>query len=130
MASDERPRTRQELYDRIRASSKDEVILEEMVRLGFWPARGESSGRPRRRDAPPQRARSGSCVRWPPSRRGLGNLEALKRELRKRRLEESKRKQQETKERRERERLAKAAAWKERKAPRGALPRPGRVRRV
>ena len=30
---------RQELYDRIRESSKDEVILEEMVRLGFWPTR-------------------------------------------------------------------------------------------
>lgn len=29
--------TRQQLYDRIRASSKDEVILEEMKRLGFWP---------------------------------------------------------------------------------------------
>lgn len=28
---------RQELYDRIRESSKDEVILEEMIRLGFWP---------------------------------------------------------------------------------------------
>jgi retron-type reverse transcriptase len=31
---------RQQLYDRIRESSKDEVILEEMIRLGFWP-RGE-----------------------------------------------------------------------------------------
>ncbi|SFK55700.1 reverse transcriptase family protein [Methylorubrum salsuginis] len=29
--------TRQQLYDRIRESSKDEVILEEMIRLGFWP---------------------------------------------------------------------------------------------
>lgn len=28
--------TRQQLYDRIRESSKDEVILEEMIRLGFW----------------------------------------------------------------------------------------------
>lgn len=28
---------RQQLYDKIRASSKDEVILEEMKRLGFWP---------------------------------------------------------------------------------------------
>jgi RNA-directed DNA polymerase len=31
---------RQELYDRIRESSKDEVILDEMIRLGYWP-RGE-----------------------------------------------------------------------------------------
>lgn len=29
--------TRQQLYDRIRESSKDEVILEEMIRHGFWP---------------------------------------------------------------------------------------------
>lgn len=28
--------TRQELYDRIKESSKDDVILEEMKRLGFW----------------------------------------------------------------------------------------------
>ena len=34
---------RQELYDRIRASSKDEVILEEMKRLGFWPADQEKA---------------------------------------------------------------------------------------
>ena len=32
---------RQELYDRIRESSKDEVIVEEMRKLGFWPERGE-----------------------------------------------------------------------------------------
>ncbi|MHC2086207.1 reverse transcriptase family protein [Methylobacterium sp. CM6244] len=30
--------TRQQLYDRIRESSKDEVVLEEMIRLGYWPA--------------------------------------------------------------------------------------------
>jgi len=28
--------TRQELYDRIRNSSKDSVVLEEMKRMGFW----------------------------------------------------------------------------------------------
>ena len=38
-----RPNTRQELYDRIRKSSKDEVILEEMIRLGFWP---KATGKP------------------------------------------------------------------------------------
>lgn len=31
-------RSRQEIYERIRESSKDEFILEEMIRLGFWPA--------------------------------------------------------------------------------------------
>ena len=27
---------RQQLYDRIKASSREEVLLEEMIRLGFW----------------------------------------------------------------------------------------------
>ena len=37
----DQPRTRQELYDRIRQTSKEEFILEEMIRYGFWPAQGE-----------------------------------------------------------------------------------------
>lgn len=38
--SSERPKTRDELYERIRQSSKDEFIVEDMIRLGFWPERG------------------------------------------------------------------------------------------
>ncbi len=34
--NDNAPLTRQELYDRIRQSSKDEYILSEMIRLGYW----------------------------------------------------------------------------------------------
>ncbi len=41
------PRNRQELYERIQATSKDEVVLEEMVRLGFWPERSGAPGDPR-----------------------------------------------------------------------------------
>jgi len=108
------PRTRQELYDRIRESSKDEVILEEMIRLGFWPARGETPGDPadeiRRRG---ELQRELAALRTEQSR--LGNVEQLKKELHKRRLEASKKKQQETKERRERERVARAEAWQARK---------------
>ncbi|MDY7227423.1 reverse transcriptase family protein [Hyalangium rubrum] len=109
------PRNRQELYERIQHSSKDEVILEEMVRLGFWPARSGAPGDPRdevHRKAELERqirALTGEASR-------LGNLERLKKELRKKRLAESKRKQKETKERRERERVARAEAWKARKA--------------
>ena len=33
--------TRAELIERIRATSKNEVILAEMQRLGFWPADGK-----------------------------------------------------------------------------------------
>ncbi|WP_434387589.1 reverse transcriptase family protein [Melittangium boletus] len=112
--SSQPPRTRQELYDRIRATSREEVILEDMVRLGFWPARTEQPGDPaevihRRNDL------MGQLRALTTEQHRLGNLEAMKRELRKRRLVESKRKQQETRERRARERVAKAAAWRERK---------------
>ena len=109
-----RPRTRQELYDRIRETSKDEVILEDMIRLGFWPAQGAIPHDPadeirRRADLERQIA----ALRTEQAR--LQDVEAMKREMRRRRLEESRRKQRETKERRERERLARAAAWKETK---------------
>ena len=39
--------TRQQLYDRIRESSKDEVVLEEMIRLGYWPAGTDQPNLPR-----------------------------------------------------------------------------------
>ncbi len=106
---------RQEIYDRIRATSKDEYIIEEMIRLGFWPA---SSGKPddpaaeiRRRGELHRRLRA---LRTESSR--LRNIDALKREARKRRMAESRRKRQETKERRLRERLERAERWKERKS--------------
>ena len=37
----DQPRTRQELYDRIRQMGREEFILEEMNRYGYWPAQGE-----------------------------------------------------------------------------------------
>lgn len=112
--SGDRPRTRQELYDRIRETSKDEVILEDMVRLGFWPRTGEIPQDPadeirRRGDLERQIA----ALRTEQAR--LSNVEALRKELKRRRLLESKEKQKATKERRERERLARAAAWAEEK---------------
>ena len=102
---------RQELYDRIRASSKDTVILEEMIRLGFWPARGVVLDDPA--EEIHERAaleRQLAALRTEQSR--LHDIEALKKALRKQRLEASRAKQTENKERRERERIARAAAWK------------------
>src|SRR5262245_25272923 len=40
MADESPPRDRQELYARIARGGKDEVIAEEMVRVGFWPPAG------------------------------------------------------------------------------------------
>jgi retron-type reverse transcriptase len=105
---------RQEIYDRIRASSKDAFVLEEMIRLGFWPARGVVPNDPA--EEIHERAeleRQLAALRTEQSR--LHNIEALKKALRKQRLEASRQKQKETKERRERERIARAEAWQQEK---------------
>ena len=74
------PDKRQELYERIRASSKDEVILEEMIRLGFWPAQGHLPDDPadeiRQRAALEQQL---AALRTEQAR--LHNIEALKKAL-------------------------------------------------
>src|SRR5438552_3350696 len=106
-----RPRTRQELYDRIRETSKDEFILEDMIRLGFWPAAGRVASDPGdeiRRRADLERQIAALRTEQSP----LQNIEAIRREMRKRRLEESKAKQKENKLRRERQRQERVAAWK------------------
>lgn len=111
--SNERPQTREELYERVRNGRKEEFILEDMIRLGFWPARGEMPHDPAEemhRRAELQRELAE--LRSEHSR--LYNEEALIKELRRRRLEESRRKRQETKERRERERLERAEEWRRR----------------
>ncbi|MBV9924753.1 MAG: RNA-directed DNA polymerase [Acidobacteria bacterium] len=111
--STERPQTREELYERIRDGRKEEFVLEDMIRLGFWPARGEMPHDPAdeiRRRAELQR----ELGELRAQHRNLYNEEALIKELRRRRLEESRRKRQETKERRERERRERAEAWRQR----------------
>ncbi len=103
---------RQELYDRIRQTSQDEVVLEEMIRLGFWPARGQVPIDPADEiRALAEVQRELAALRTEQSR--LHNIAALKKELFKRRLAESKKKQAENKARRERERLARAEAWRQ-----------------
>jgi RNA-directed DNA polymerase len=111
----EQPRTRQEIYDRIRESSKDEYILEEMIRLGFWSS---NQGLPN--DPTDEIRRRGEIQReldtLRTENRRLNDEAALKKEALQQRMAESKRKQQETKERRERERQERAAAWAEKQS--------------
>jgi len=108
------PRNPQELWERIRKSSKDEVVLEEMVRLGFWP---EAQDRPG--DPADEIRRQGELRRrldeLQAEKRRLGNIEALKREARKKRMEEARRRREETRQRRLAERARRAEEWKERK---------------
>ncbi len=111
----EKARTREELWQAIRQSSREEVILEEMIRLGFWPAQGTIPEDPadeiRLRHELEREIRELQA-----GFRKLHNEEQLLKEARKRRLEESRRKQKENKERRERERLERAAQWRTKQA--------------
>src|SRR5829696_8697434 len=109
--STERPKTLEELYERIRQGGREGFILEDMFRLGFWPARGEMPNDPAEeihRRAELQR----ELAELRAKHRHLYNEEELIKELRKRRLAESRRKRQEAKERRERERHERADAWR------------------
>lgn len=110
----DQPRTRQELYDRIRELGREQFILEEMIRYGFWPAQGEMPQDPadeiRRRGE-----LEGELRELNRQNAILYNEKALRQQLLQQRLAESRRKQQENKERRERERQEKALAWQQQK---------------
>jgi hypothetical protein len=105
---------RQELYDRIRASSKDEVILEEMKRLGFWP---NDSERPNLSETLIQR--KGELERelnqLVKKQQLYADPEAAMKAMRKQRMAESKQRQKENRERRITERHEKALRWHERR---------------
>src|SRR6185369_8301963 len=107
--------TREDLYERMRETSREEVILEEMIRLGFWPAEGVVP-----HDPADEIRRRGELQRELDALRGqqrkLGNEAKLIKEARQQRLLEARRKQKETKERHAKERQARAAAWQEKQA--------------
>jgi retron-type reverse transcriptase len=109
------PRTRQELYDLIRQHGKDAYVLDEMIRLGFWPASSNLPNDPANeiaREAELQKQLR--ALRTEQSR--LYNEAKLLKEMRKKRLKESREKKKETKERRLQQRKDKAEAWQARKA--------------
>jgi hypothetical protein len=109
----DQPRTRQELYDRIRQMGREAFILEEMIRYGFWPQEGELPQDPaddiRRLSELHQQLRQ-----LREKNNQLQNEQAIRRQLRKQRLAESRRKREETKQRQEQERQGRAQAWQER----------------
>lgn len=107
----DQPRTREELYELIRKSSKDEFIYKEMVRLGFWAASDPSHDIAPELEAKARINKRLKVLRGERSK--LGNIDYLIKEARKKRMAESRQRQKETKEKRERERQARAAAWAE-----------------
>jgi SecD/SecF fusion protein len=102
--------TRQQLYDRIRETSKDSFVLEEMKRLGFW----EDSPQPTvpemliKKEAELQKELNELVEK----QRKYESREQMLKEMRAAKLKASKEKQAETKRRHEEQRKQKAGAWK------------------
>ena len=106
---------RQALYDRIRRSSKDEVVLDDMIRHGFWPSGEEMPHGPaaeiRRKGELEQELRKLTT-----ENRKLKNVESIKRQQRLERLKKSREQRKANKERRVQERKDRAEAWKEKQS--------------
>ena len=106
--------TRQQIYDRIRQSSKEEYILEEMQRLGFWPKNDSTPTLPEqliKKEGELQRELSTLLQ----EKSKFEDKEAVLAEMRKKRMEEAKKKRELSKQKKEAERIEKAARWKESK---------------
>ncbi len=108
--ADEKKLTKAELYRRIAESSADEVILSEMIRLGFWPDGEELPDELAdllRRQAELQRR----AAELRAKHATVSDPEAALAEERKRRMEESKRRREERRKEREAERARRREAW-------------------
>jgi RNA-directed DNA polymerase len=106
---------REELLERVRRTSREQVILEEMIRCGFWPERGTLPQDPAEdifRRTEIQRELSKLRAEG----RRLKDEKALLKRLRQQRLADARRKKEERKAARERERVERAEAWRERRS--------------
>lgn len=102
--------TRQQIYDRIRSSSKDSYILEEMQRLGFWESTIPSiSETIIRREAEINQ----ELAQLLEKDRKYQNQEAMLKAMRKERMKKAKEKREQTKQKNKQLRLDKAARWKQ-----------------
>jgi len=105
---------RQELYDRIRESSKDSVVLEEMKRMGFWANNEEGPTIPEiliKKEVELNKELS----KLYDEKRKYQNKEAVLKEMRQKRMADARTKQEENKKKKELQRLEKAEAWKKQK---------------
>ena len=109
-----RPANRQELYDRIRQTSKEEFILNDMIRLGFWERNAAEPSLPeqiiRRETELSQELRALLT-----EKRRVEDQQGLLKQMRKERFAESRRKREENKLRREQQRQDRAENWRTRK---------------
>lgn len=102
--------TRQQLYDRIRETSKEEFILSEMIKLGFWPKEEEKPSVPTKiiQERGKLQKELNDLVA---KQRKYKNRELLLKEIRTERMAAAKLRREETKQKREEERIKKAKAW-------------------
>ncbi|MFD1602491.1 reverse transcriptase family protein [Flavobacterium artemisiae] len=102
--------SKQQIYDRIKATSKDSYILEEMQRLGFW----QSSAEPTLSEIliKQEAAIEKELNELLAQDRKFSNREAMVLEMRKARMKVAKEKRAETKLKQEQKRLDKAENWK------------------
>ena len=112
--SDQPQLSREQIYERIRSSSKEEYILEEMKRLGFWDLNQEIPRVSEELRLEKQRIKE-NLNKLAEKQRIYNNREAMLKEMRKKRMEDALKKRQETKNRRLETKRAKAQAWQESK---------------
>lgn len=108
--------TRAEMLERIRNSSRQEVVLGEMQRLGFWPA--SDSGQPTELEELVSREAElrSALNRLGQELRVIQDpAEALK-AMRKERLARARQRREETRQKRARERFERATAWHQRRS--------------
>lgn len=106
--------TREQLYERIRKGSKQEVVLEEMQRLGFWPqdaAQPTVEARLIRRESELQAALS----KLGEELRGIEDRDKALKTMRKERMAKARERREETRQRLAQGRHARALAWHERR---------------
>ena len=106
--------SRQQLYDRIRESSLDEVTLQEMIRYGFWRAEDPVNTLPAellKRRGELQQEISDLAAK----QRAYQDPDRAIREIMKQRMAEAKARRIETKERQAQNRHDRAMAWHEKK---------------
>ncbi|RYU95768.1 reverse transcriptase family protein [Emticicia agri] len=106
--------TRQEIYDRIRATSRDEFILSEMKKLGFWPS-DEEKPSVSEQLIKHEGELSRELQELSQKQRKFDNQQAMLAEMRKARMAAAKKKRVETKEKNEQKRKDKAEQWKQQK---------------
>ncbi|MDA3615773.1 reverse transcriptase family protein [Polluticaenibacter yanchengensis] len=101
---------RQQIYDKIRETSKDEYVLQEMKRLGFWKKnenQPELSEQLIKQEGELQRTLNELLA----EKNKYADKEQLLREIRQQRMKASKEKREQTRAKKEQLRIEKAAQW-------------------